>query len=96
MLSGDGPGLQNRRAASLMSPVRSTRTRFRQFIFREMWRTSFTSQVEIVLAKQVMCDKNVINPLDFFARISRCWRLRACNKTSLHGLILVSGEVPWC
>jgi len=31
MLSGDGPGLQNRRTASLMSSVRSTRTRFRQF-----------------------------------------------------------------
>ena len=43
-----------------MSPVRSTRTRFRQFIFREMQRSSFTSQVEIVLAKQVVCDKNVI------------------------------------
>jgi hypothetical protein len=31
MSSGELPGLQNRRAASLMSPVRSTRTRFRQF-----------------------------------------------------------------
>ena len=29
--SGDGPGLQNRRAAPLVSPVRSTRTRFRHF-----------------------------------------------------------------
>ena len=29
MSSGELPGLQNRRAASLMSPVRSTRTRFR-------------------------------------------------------------------
>jgi hypothetical protein len=31
MSSGDGPGLQNRRAASSMSPVGSTPTRFRQF-----------------------------------------------------------------
>jgi len=31
MRSGDRPGLQNRRAASLMSPVCSTHTRFRQF-----------------------------------------------------------------
>jgi hypothetical protein len=31
MSSGELPGLQNRRAASPMSPVRSTRTRFRQF-----------------------------------------------------------------
>ena len=31
MGSGDPPGLQNRRAAPLVSPVRSTRTRFRQF-----------------------------------------------------------------
>ncbi len=30
MSSGELPGLQNRRAASSMSPVRSTRTRFRQ------------------------------------------------------------------
>jgi len=30
MGSGDSPGLQNRRTASLMSSVRSTRTRFRQ------------------------------------------------------------------
>jgi hypothetical protein len=29
--SGDSPGLQNRRLASSMSMVRSTRTRFRQF-----------------------------------------------------------------
>ena len=29
MGSGDPPGLQNRRAAPLVSPVRSTRTRFR-------------------------------------------------------------------
>ena len=31
MGSGDSPGLQNRRLASPMSMVRSTRTRFRQF-----------------------------------------------------------------
>ena len=31
MRSGDRPGLQNRRAASTMSPVCSTHTRFRQF-----------------------------------------------------------------
>ena len=31
MRSGDRPGLQNRRAASSMSPVGSTPTRFRQF-----------------------------------------------------------------
>src|ERR1017187_1829422 len=30
--SGDSPGLQNRRLASSMSMVRSTRTRFRQFL----------------------------------------------------------------
>ena len=30
MRSGDRPGLQNRRAAGFLSPVRSTRTRFRQ------------------------------------------------------------------
>ena len=30
MGSGDPPGLQNRRAAGILSPVRSTRTRFRQ------------------------------------------------------------------
>ena len=30
MRSGDRPGLQNRRAASTMSPVCSTHTRFRQ------------------------------------------------------------------
>ena len=29
MGSGDPPGLQNRRAAGILSPVRSTRTRFR-------------------------------------------------------------------
>ncbi len=32
MGSGDPPGLQNRRVASPMSPVRSTRTRFRHFV----------------------------------------------------------------
>jgi hypothetical protein len=32
-------GLQNRRAAPLVSPVRSTRTRFRQFIFSGLERT---------------------------------------------------------
>jgi|SRR5215813_9477449 len=36
MGSGESPGLQNRRTASLMSSVRSTRTRFRQFVFRKM------------------------------------------------------------
>ena len=30
MSSGDGPGLQNRRVAGLLSPVGSTPTRFRQ------------------------------------------------------------------
>jgi hypothetical protein len=33
MGSGDPPGLQNRRTASLMSSVRSTRTRFRHSRF---------------------------------------------------------------
>src|SRR5207302_1790357 len=33
MGSGDPSGLQNRREASLMSPVRSTRTRFRHFLW---------------------------------------------------------------
>src|SRR5438477_8843974 len=36
MGSGDPPGLQNRRAAPLVSPVRSTRTRFRHFVFERM------------------------------------------------------------
>ena len=51
MGSGDPPGLQNRRAASLMSPVRSTRTRFRQFGFREIRGLGSASQVEIEMAK---------------------------------------------
>ncbi len=38
MSSGELPGLQNRRTASLMSSVRSTRTRFRQFVFSKMRR----------------------------------------------------------
>jgi len=39
--SGDSPGLQNRRLASSMSMVRSTRTRFRQFhwLQRFWWRS---------------------------------------------------------
>jgi len=36
MGSGDSPGLQNRRTASLMSSVRSTRTRFRQFVSKRV------------------------------------------------------------
>jgi len=47
MSSGELPGLQNRRAASLMSPVRSTRTRFRQFILREMRLSEALSQDEM-------------------------------------------------
>jgi len=51
MLSGDGPGLQNRRAAPMVSPVRSTRTRFRQFVFREMRLSELVSQGEIETAE---------------------------------------------
>jgi len=36
MGSGDSPGLQNRRTASLMSSVCSTHTRFRQFVFQQV------------------------------------------------------------
>jgi hypothetical protein len=60
MGSGDPPGLQNRRVASLMSPVRSTRTRFRQFVFSEMQGPLGTSQREIDTRKRGVCDKNVI------------------------------------
>ncbi len=45
--SGDGPGLQNRRAAGILSPVRSTRTRFRQFVFNDLRRKCSSSQAEI-------------------------------------------------
>jgi hypothetical protein len=38
MRSGDRPGLQNRRAAGFLSPVCSTHTRFRQFVFHEFLR----------------------------------------------------------
>ena len=57
MGSGDPPGLQNRRAAPLVSPVRSTRTRFRQFVFREMRRCVAAMHVEKAMAKTCMCDK---------------------------------------
>src|SRR5215469_15494186 len=46
MGSGDPPGLQNRRTASLMSSVRSTRTRFRQFVFMELQGLLRRSQTE--------------------------------------------------
>jgi hypothetical protein len=61
MGSGDSPGLQNRRTASLMSSVRSTRTRFRQFVIREMRISSLASQVEIEVVGSVKRDKNVID-----------------------------------
>ena len=51
MSSGDGPGLQNRRMASLMSSVRSTRTRFRQ-CSHCFARTRKLSQSEIKLIER--------------------------------------------
>ena len=53
MGSGDPPGLQNRRAASLMSSVRSTRTRFRQFVFRKIQVLLELSQSEKRLEKRI-------------------------------------------
>jgi hypothetical protein len=67
MGSGDPPGLQNRRAAPLVSPVRSTRTRFRQFVFREIRSLRSASQVEIEVANEGMCDKNVIISSSFLS-----------------------------
>ncbi len=52
MGSGDPPGLQNRRAAGILSPVRSTRTRFRQFIFSELQRIEGLSQTEIWVSER--------------------------------------------
>jgi hypothetical protein len=53
MGSGDPPGLQNRRTASLMSSVRSTRTRFRHFVFNKMRVALPLSQSENHLEKRV-------------------------------------------
>ena len=65
MGSGELPGLQNRRAAPLVSPVRSTRTRFRHFTFREMQELLIASQFDIEMANEGMCDKNVITSSSF-------------------------------
>jgi len=46
-------GLQNRRTAPLVSSVRSTRTRFRQFVFSEMRMALTVSQTEKRLEKSV-------------------------------------------
>ena len=46
-------GLQNRRTAPLVSSVRSTRTRFRQFVFSEMRVLWAVSQSEKRLRKRV-------------------------------------------
>jgi hypothetical protein len=84
MGSGDSPGLQNRRTASLMSSVRSTRTRFRQFVFREMRGCSIASQVEIEVVGKVKRDKNVIDQSE---------DLRLFGVSSLRGVDQFSLEV---
>ena len=52
MGSGDPPGLQNRRAAGILSSVRSTRTRFRQFFFIDLQGIGEPSQTEIPTLKR--------------------------------------------
>ena len=54
MRSGDRPGLQNRRAASMMSPVCSTHTRFRQNIFWGSLREKFACTIAVHIGSRAL------------------------------------------
>jgi hypothetical protein len=60
-----------------MSSVRSTRTRFRQFVFREMRVAIASSQSEKRPQKRARRDKNVIDSLHFSRLVSDIYRFPA-------------------
>ena len=60
MVAGVTPGLQNRRAASSMSPVCSTHTRFRH-LFSVVYANFLPYQSENLVLQAACGDKNVIS-----------------------------------